>query len=163
MQDPLFVENVHLNCNFTVNEVKNAVIKSKLGKSPGIDQLPNEVFKNDLITSILHKMFQFCFDVGKVPSVWRKALITPIPKDDKADARVPLNYCGISLICCSAKLYTSLLNVRLCNFSDDGQLIVDEQNGFRKNRSCQDDIFVFNICFSKKQVATWAKYIYCIY
>ncbi len=119
-------------------------MRSKLGKTPGVDQLPNEVFKNDLIINVLNKLFQLCLDSGKIPSIWRKALISPIPKDEKADRRIPLNYRGISLICCSAKLYTSMLNCRLEQFFNEEQLLVDEQNGFFKDRNCQDHIYILD-------------------
>ena len=71
-------------------------------------------------------------------------MISPIPKDSKTDQRVPLNYRGISLLCCSAKLYTSLLNTRISSYFERENIIVDEQNGFRKKRSCQDHIYVLD-------------------
>ena len=54
----------------------------------------------------------------------------------------PLNYRGISLLPCIAKLYSSILNNRLTQYCDYLEIIVDEQNGFRKDRSCVDHIFV---------------------
>ena len=71
-------------------------------------------------------------------------MISPILKDSKFDRRVPLNYRGISLLCCSAKLYSSVLNTRIQKYLDDNNLLADEQNGFRKGRSCEDHIFVFD-------------------
>ena len=41
-----------------------------------------------------------------------------------------------------SKLYTSALNIRLNKFAESNDLIVDEQNGFRADRSCLDHIFV---------------------
>ena len=102
------------------------------------------MFKNDGVVDVLHKLFQLCLDSGKIPSVWRKAIICPIPKDEKLDQKVPLNYRGISLLCCSAKMYTSLLNSRLDVFLSAEGALLDEQNGFRKDRSCQDHIFVLD-------------------
>ena len=40
-----------------------------------------------------------------------------------------------------SKLYTSALNIRLNYFAEDNDLIVEEQNGFRSDRSCLDHIF----------------------
>ena len=142
MLDPLFEGTDLLNCNISLGEVRAVVMKSKLGKSPGVDLLPNEVFKSDLVIEVLHKLFQLCLDSGMIPCIWRKAIISPIPKDSKADPRVPLNYRGISLLCCSAKLYTGLLNKRIDCFMQDK--LVDEQNGFRKDRSCQDHIYALD-------------------
>ena len=47
-------------------------------------------------------------------------------------------------LCTSAKLYTcysSLLNSRLLNFLDRENILADEQNGFRADRSCLDHVF----------------------
>ena len=43
---------------------------------------------------------------------------------------------------CIAKLYSSILNNRLTQYCDYLEIIVDEQIGFRKDRSCVDHIFV---------------------
>ena len=42
---------------------------------------------------------------------------------------------------CAAKTYTSLLNQRIVKYCDGNNIIVDEQNGFRKGRSCSDHLF----------------------
>ncbi len=69
---------------------------------------------------------------SKIPSPWRRAIIAPITPSAENDARIPLNYRGISLICCTANIYSSVLNVRILVsiFLDDGDRLVDEQNGF---------------------------------
>lgn len=141
MRDPLYEENVNLNRNFTVDEVKSVVMKCKNGKSSGIDSIPYEVLKNDIIIDLLTKLFQFCLDTGKIPSLWQKSLISPIVKSTLDDPRIPLHYRGISLICCSAKIYSSLLNNRLVEHLNISSSICDEQNGFRKDRSCTDHVF----------------------
>ena len=40
-----------------------------------------------------------------------------------------------------SKLYTSLLGGRIGDFLENNVILVDEQNGFRPNRSCVDHIF----------------------
>ena len=45
-------------------------------------------------------------------------------------------------MCCVAKIYTSMLNRRLQTFLEKNDLLSDNQNGFRKARSCIDHIFV---------------------
>ena len=60
------------------------------------------------------------------------------------DNRIPLNYRGISLICTTAKLYSSVLNTRIESFCTSENKIADEQNRFRKKRSCEDHIFVLD-------------------
>ena len=114
------------------------------GKSPDIDLLHYEVFKNNSIKSVLHKLYQLCFKTGKVPSVWGKAIIHPIPKGTQLGQRISLNYHDISLFSVVAKCYSSVLNNRLQNFLEEKDSIVDKQNGFGKDRSCLDHVFTLN-------------------
>ena len=58
----------------------------------------------------------------------------------KADPRDPLCYRGIALAYASYKLYCNILNERLAQWVDDNNLLVDEQNGFRKGRSTIDQL-----------------------
>ena len=56
----------------------------------------------------------------------------------------PLNYRPISLICnpCITKGLSIILNERLKKIINKKELLVEEQNGFRKGRSCLDHVFV---------------------
>ena len=45
-------------------------------------------------------------------------------------------------MCCVAKIYSSILNLRIHKYLEDNDILVDEQNGFRASRSCIDHIFV---------------------
>ncbi len=116
----------------------------KNNKAVGYDNIPNEVLKNPCIINVLCHLFQLCFDSGNVPGEWNKAIINPIPKDLSKDNRVPHNYRGISLLCCISKMYSKILNKRMLNYAEDNNILVDEQNGFRKKRSCTDHTFVLN-------------------
>ena len=131
-----------INQPFEIGEIYKVINKSKLKKAAGIDGLVYEVLKNETTAVLLTKLFNVCFTCHKVPDVWVQALIHPIPKSAFNDPRVPLNYRGISLLSVVSKLYTSALNKRLNLFAENNNLIVDEQNGFRADRSCLDHIFV---------------------
>ena len=108
-------------------------MSSKNGKSAGPDKLPYEVLKNDTIIKALHKLYLLCFSTGKVPGEWLRATISPIPKSAQLDKCEPLNYRGISLLCTSAKIYSSILNSRVMAYLENNNLLVEEQNGFRRN------------------------------
>ena len=41
-------------------------------------------------------------------------------------------------------MYLSLINNRLSNHCEENDLIVDEQKGFRKDRSCLDHLYVIS-------------------
>ena len=87
------------------------------------------------------KLFTTYFEIGMIPSTWLKAVVSPIPKGAKKDPYTPLNYRGISLLSCVYKVYSGILNTRVVNYCEMLDIFVEEQNGFRRGRSCQDHKF----------------------
>ena len=77
-----------------------------------------------------------CFTSGSVSAEWSKGIINPIPKSNTADTRDPLSYRGIVLS--MYKLYSSVINNRLSKWVENSDILVDEQNGFRKKQSTID-------------------------
>ena len=144
MLDPLFESSNVLNSDFTFKEVEQATLKSKNKKAVGIDKLPNEILKNHHIILVMKELFQLCFDTSTIPSVWLKAIVLPITKSSENDPRIPLNYRGLSLLSCVSKIFTSLLNGLITRFLNENEILVDEQNGFRKSRSCTDHVFALH-------------------
>ena len=128
-----------LNMALSLEEVSKAIDKCKLGKA--YLEIPNEVLKNANAKLLLHKFFNICFSSGLNPSEWYFSDIKPIPKPDK-DPRDPMQNRCITILCCVAKVYSSLLNNRLQKFLESNKILVEEQNGFRSSRSCIDHIFV---------------------
>ena len=84
--------------------------------------------------------FNYCFKNGVVPASWTQCVICPISKSASLDSRDPLNYSGISLNSSMCKIYSSILNMRLSNWSEVNNIVADCQNGFRKGRSAIDQI-----------------------
>ena len=91
--------------------------------------------------NVLYRFFNLCFEYGKVPSIWQKAIISPVPKSAMKDPHVPSEYRGVSLLSHVGKIYSQVLNNRIVSYCEITDLFCDEQNGFRKSRSCQDHIF----------------------
>ena len=125
----------------SISEVKKAVICAKLKKASGIDDIPAEVLKNELCINMLHKLICYAFEQGVVPTDWQKGVIQPVPKGSSDDARVPNNYRGITLISVPCKIYCSILNSRLSSWLEANNILVEEQNGFRPDRSCLDHLY----------------------
>ena len=117
---------------------------SKNGKAVSVNRLPNEVYKNSNSVDMLLKLYNFCYNNSVVPEVRRRALISPIYKGKNKDRREPLSYRPISLICNSCKGFSYILNKRLLNYLEKNNILVEEQNGFRKNRSCQEHVFLLH-------------------
>ena len=126
MLDPLYEQNPILNVPISHCEVKKVVNSAKNGKSSGFDKIPYEVLKFPIIIDVLHALFSLCFDTDILPSVWKKAMISPIPKDSTKEKRIPLNYRGISLLSVVSKLYSAVLNNRFLNYLEDENLLAEE-------------------------------------
>ena len=141
MSEVTFQGNRDLNKEISMLEVLKVIDKAKIGKATGIEDLPNEILKSPKLGQILFNLLFNCFHCSKIPTVWFKSIISPIPKSQKNDPRIPLNYRGISLMSTVYKLYSSLLNERLMEFLEKEHLLVEEQNGFRKARACIDHIY----------------------
>ena len=135
------MENDEINGEITQDELLMAISKLKLNKSVGIDGIPNEVLKMGGIFEILLKFMNMCLKQNLIPSLWTQSIIKPIPKGSNKDPHVPLNYRGISLLSCVSKLLSSTVNTRICRYFDRLDILVDEQNGFRKKRSCEEHLF----------------------
>ena len=141
MCSPIFKSPENLNKNISFDELKIQIMTAKSGKACGPDSIPYEVLKNDNTIKLLCSLIQLFFDSGKIPELWSRAIISPIPKSSQVDPKVPLNYRGISLLCNSAKVYSGLLNKRLLSFLEQNNKLADEQNGFHSGRSCLDHVF----------------------
>jgi len=90
--------------------------------------------------SFLNKFLNFlnvCWLYGDIPEEWRTAVVIPVHK--KRDRNNPDNYRGISLLNTGYKIYSKIIAKRLTVITD--ALLLEEQNGFRKGRSCMDCIF----------------------
>ena len=123
-------------------EFWKAIKGLKNNKACGIDGIPNYVLKEPAFLTLLWAIVAKCFEQGVVPSIWRQAVITPIPKGRDKDIFTPLNYRGISLLSTVSKVYSSILNSRLSEYLETCGVLCEEQNGFRKGRSCEDHAFV---------------------
>ncbi len=116
------------------SEVNLAVNHAKRGKAQGADNIP------DTTVMFLHALFNVCFSSSTVPSIWGKCIINPIPKSSSSDPRDPLAYRGIALASVMYKMYCHILNARLSMWAENNNILVDEQNGFRKKRSTIDHV-----------------------
>ena len=157
------VDDQHpFNSKITSTEVRKAVLNAKNGKAAGIDEIQAELIKNESSILFLTALFNKCFDSGKIPSIWSRGIINPIPKSTDKDPRQPLNYRGITLISVACKIYCVILNERLVKWADQNDKLNDEQNGFRRSRSTLDHLSTLSILIEtrkKKRLSTFAVFI----
>ena len=136
-----YSNNNNLNSNISYDEVDKFIRRLKPHKASGYVGICNEVLCKPQITYVLCKLFPRLFESGKTPSLWKRCNIAPVPKSAMKNRHVPINYCGISILFCVGKMYSSLLSNIILFYCELCNILVDEQNGFGKNRSCNDHIF----------------------
>ena len=85
------------------------------------------------------RIFNKILDTGVMPSEWLVGTIVPLYKGDIQDVN---NYRGITLLSCMGKLFTSILNERLNEYSNTLSLINETQTGFRHGYSNLDHILL---------------------
>jgi hypothetical protein len=151
-----------LDSEISINEINIAIQASNKGKASGVDGIHVEFLATERVVNFLHKLFNLCFLKGIFPSMWKKGVICPVPKSNISDSRDPNCYRGITLAVSTYKVFCSVLNARLNDWADQNGIIVEEQNGFRKNRSCIDHISsLVNIVETriKRRQGTFAAFI----
>ena len=132
--------NQELNKPITYLEIKTVVDKAKNKKSAGIDGIPYELLKQKDVIELMYEFFNACLRTQLIPDTWRTTIIKPIPKEDPLSID-PQKYRGLALQCCIYKIFSGVLNNRITVHMDENKLLADEQNGFRKDRSCLHHIF----------------------
>jgi len=97
----------------SATEVELAIDKLKSHKSPGIDEIPAELFKagGRTICLEIHKLITSILKKEKLPEEWKESIIIPVhKKGDKTDCS---NYRGISLLPTTYKIVSNILLSRL--------------------------------------------------
>ena len=90
-------------------EVQLAIEKQKNHKSPGIDQIPGELFEagSTTIRCAIHKLIISVWNKEELPEERKESIIVPIyKKGDKTDCN---NYRGISLLPTTYKILSNIL------------------------------------------------------
>ncbi len=132
-----------LNGPIIADEVQRCIRKLKSNKSPGVDSIINGYIKctEDLWFPLYVKLFNKILDTGVFPSEWSIGAIMLLYKN-KGNPKDTNNYRGVTLLSCAGKLFTSVLNDRLNQYSEAHSLINETQPGFRHEYSTLDHGFL---------------------
>ena len=123
----------------TPESPEEALKKMKQKKAPGPDGITNEMLKHlgPEAKRTLLRIYNQSWLTGTVPTIWKEAVIRPIPKEGK-DKRDPSSYCPISLLNCV------------------GKLLAATQTGYRQFWSTEDQLALlmqdFEDAFQEKKV-----------
>ena len=122
-------------------EIKKAIMTLRSGKAAGPDEIPAEAIKADIDTAVkmLYSLFSKIWEKEEVPAQWKEGIIIRLPtKHKKGDLRDCSNYRGIMLLSTPGKVLNRVLLERMKEAVDPK--LRDQQAGFRRNRSCADQI-----------------------
>ena len=129
------------------SEVESALKSLKLGKAPGIDNIPADllVHGGESVVKVYTRICNYVYKTGNWPEDWTKSIVIPLPK--KGNLKQCKNYRTISLISHPSKI---LLKVILNRLQPQAEAILaEEQAGFRKGRSCAEQIFNLRLVCEK--------------
>ena len=115
-------------------KVKDILSKLDINKATGVDGISARLLKEcaQELSPPLTLLFNFSFRSGKVPSLWKKANITPVHKADAKD--VVENYRSISLLSIPSKCQEKIVHHAI--YSHVAPYLTDWQHGFIRGRSC---------------------------
>ncbi len=118
--------------------------KLKNNKSPGVDMILNDYIKctQTMLLPLYVKLFNKVFDSGVMPTEWLVGMIIPI-YNNNGETHDGNTYRGITLLSFLGKLFTSILNEGLNEYSNTFNIINETQSGFRQEYSPLDHIFLF--------------------
>jgi len=124
-------------------EIVSSIKMLKAGKVAGPDNIPPEAPKVDpnLSSDILYGFFGKIWEEEEMRQDWNESYVVKLPK--KSDRRESKNYRGISLMSVEVKLMNRIILLRLQEAV--GATLKDLQAGFRKDRSCIDQIATLRI------------------
>ena len=124
-------------------EIRKAIKTLRNGKAAGPDSIPAEAIKADVetATNILHDLFSKIWDKEELPADWKEGIVVKLPK--KGDLADCSNYRGIMLLSVPGKVLNRVLLERMKEAVDPK--LRDQQAGFRRNRSCADQIATLRI------------------
>ena len=98
-------------------ESETSVEKLKRHRSPGIDQIPEDLIKagGSKICSEIHKIVNYIWNKEELPEQWKESITVPIYKKDC------INYRGISLLSTTYQIITNILLSRLNPYAQKTQ------------------------------------------
>ena len=125
------------------SDVVRVIDKLPVNKTPGPDKISPRIIREvkHQISKPLCILFNKSLTLGKVPSDWKCANVTPIFK--KGDKSLPSNYRPISLTSIISKLLETIIRDNMVNFLEENKILKDSQHGFRCKRSCLTNLLDF--------------------
>ena len=124
------------DCEFTIEDVKEQMIKLKHDKSPGPDGIHPCILSlcADEMAKPMFIIYKKSLEEGRLPREWKTARVVPIFK--KGSKKSPGNYRPVSLTSIPCKMMEALIRKSILKHAEDLELLSKDQHGFMKGRSC---------------------------
>ncbi len=134
----------------TLEEISQALKQMKNGKAPGNDDISADLLKAGGLPVLrrLHEIFVDIWLNEEIVENWTLAILIRLFKN-KGDKKQCDNYRGISLLVVVSKLFTRIILNRIQKLID--QQLLEQQAGFRSNRSTIDQIFIIKMIMEKSR------------
>ena len=135
---------LNINCDPPSRlEVMNAIKALKNNKAAGPDNIVGDILKADLDTStdLLQPFISKVWETEEYPQDWKNSFISVLPK--KGDLTDCNNHRGISLLSAPGKVQNKIILTRIRDAVDNK--LRNNQAGFRRGRSCTDQIATMRI------------------
>ncbi|CAF5066742.1 unnamed protein product, partial [Rotaria magnacalcarata] len=132
----------------TLEEIQLALSQMKSKKAPGNDGIIVDILKAGGTPGLiwLKELSVEIWENERIPENWSSAILIPLFKN-KGDKTSCDNYRGICLLNVVSKLLTRVILNRIQIMID--QQLLEQQVGFRSNRSTVDQIFIVNMIMEK--------------
>ncbi|XP_072012556.1 peroxisomal membrane protein PEX14 isoform X1 [Engystomops pustulosus] len=132
-------QSSELDAPLSAEEVELAIQSLPPGKTPGLDGLGGEWYRDncETLVPLLLSLYSDAFDSGSLPDSMREALIVVLPKPGK-DPLLPDSYRPISLLNSDVKILAKILATRLNKVILS--LVHPDQTGFMPGRGTDINI-----------------------
>jgi hypothetical protein len=147
---PPYIEELHRD--FTEQEIKDCLCRTKRSKATGIDGLLAKIWKTfgakEERLEILENLFNKIRIHEVYPEDWKMAIVCPLYKSE-GRRRDPGNYREIFLLPAQSKVFSNVLAGGLRDWLTDKRMVSKFQLGFVKNKRTIDNIFVIKTTVDK--------------
>ena len=139
-QNILF-SHTQLYSPFSLPELNLAISLGKTSSAPGLDKIDFNIISHlpQSIRSLLVSSFNRFFQDGLFPPSWKECLVFFILKS------APGKFRPISLASCFLNLMERFLHFRMVQWLEKQGLLRGSQFGFRKSRSCCDNLSILTM------------------
>ena len=139
-------DSEELNEKISKKEVEECVRKQKNAKAAGPDEVPYEFLKfgGDMVIEKMTELYNCVWEEERVPRKWNECKVTLLHKGGYKSKNELKNYRPIALGNTVGKVFSAVLNKRVCEWIERTRVLGEEQNGFRKDRRAEDNVFVIS-------------------